>query len=218
MNPARTCVLALMAGLAACSGQPPTPQPSSSSAPPEPAQTPAPKPEAEAEPIASPASAPEPEPPARKLILAQWRKAENRARCAPLAFSDIGKGPATPRPARFSGGWAVAWDRPGMRSAFGLAGVSLIETDKEPAPAQRARLARQWPVFRELPDLPQPAFAGYGVEGATLWPDENPTGVGLNSLAYVRVGGQLCTYNVWSRLGRAHLERLLDGLREIEPR
>jgi hypothetical protein len=35
----------------------------------------------------------------------------------------------------------------------------------------------------------------------------------LQSVAYVRVGGQDCTYNVWSRISRAHLEALLDNLR-----
>ena len=43
----------------------------------------------------------------------------------------------------------------------------------------------------------------------------NPDGRGLNSGAYVRVGGERCTYNLWSRLGRAHLEVLLDSLRKL---
>ena len=61
----------------------------------------------------------------------------------------------------------------------------------------------------------QPAFAGYGIEGAAAYPADNPAGRGVNSLAYLRVGGQQCTYNVWSRLGRSHLETLLDALRPV---
>ena len=47
------------------------------------------------------------------------------------------------------------------------------------------------------------------------YPADNPDGRGLNSVAYVRVGGERCTYNLWSRLGRAHLEVLLDSLRKL---
>ena len=49
-----------------------------------------------------------------------------------------------------------------------------------------------------LPSLPEP---------------DNAQGEGLESLAYMRVAGQGCTYNVWSRISRAHLETLLDNLR-----
>lgn len=146
------------------------------------------------------------------LILREWRKAENRARCAPLAFASVGRGKGTARRANFSGGWAVAYDQSGLRSAYGLAGAGLIDQDSQPAADQRARLARQWPLFRELEQLPVPSFAGYGAEGAENYSADNPDGNGVNSLAYVRVGGQVCTYNVWSRLGRAHLEHLLENL------
>ena len=151
------------------------------------------------------------------LILREWRKAANREQCAPLAFTSLGGTTATVRRANFGGGWSVAYDQPSGRSAFGLAGTGLLDEDAEAVPEQRARLARQWPRFRELDNLPLPSFAGYGVEGAESYPDENPDGKGLNSLAYVRVGGQRCTYNVWSRLGRAHLEHLLENLTVIEP-
>lgn len=158
-----------------------------------------------------------PDPATVALIRAQWRRADNRATCAPLAFTDIGSGAqATPRRANFSGGWAIAFDLPSLRSAYGIAGPGLIlPQDNQPAPTQRERLRRQWPFWVELKTLPQPAFAGYGIEGAEPYPAANPDGHGLNSLAYLRVGGQTCTYNVWSRLGRGHLELLLRGLREI---
>jgi hypothetical protein len=46
---------------------------------------------------------------------------------------------------------------------------------------------------------------GYGLEGGT----------GPNWLAYVRIPGQACLYNVWSRRGREHLESLLANLRLV---
>lgn len=39
---------------------------------------------------------------------------------------------------------------------------------------------------------------------------------GPKQLAYLRVAGERCLYNVWSHLGRAHLEELLDALRRID--
>jgi hypothetical protein len=32
----------------------------------------------------------------------------------------------------------------------------------------------------------------------------------------VRIGGQACLYDVWSRFGRGHLEYLLDRIRLVE--
>lgn len=153
----------------------------------------------------------------RAAILREWGKSENRERCAPVMFKDGGGRAATVRRAAFSGGWAIAYDLPGTRSAYGIAGPALTAFDLEPTSQQRGRLARQWPVFREQPNLPRPAFVGYGVEGATDWPATNPDGEGLNSLAYLRIAGQACTYNVWSRLGRQHLEYLLDALVMVDP-
>jgi hypothetical protein len=144
---------------------------------------------------------------------AQWDMAENRARCAPLALLLDGGVKGKARAADFSGGWAVAFDLPGMRSAYGFAGPGIIAMDTEPVTAQRKRLDRQWPHRRDLPALPGPAFAGYGLVGAAPYPAANPAGKGLESLAYLRIGGQGCTYSVWSRISRAHLEILLDNLR-----
>lgn len=147
-----------------------------------------------------------------RLVLAEWTKAENRNACAPLAFASDGGLSGVPRAAAFSGGWAVAFDLPERRSAYGVAGPGLIPADAAPDGKQRDRLIRQWPYLRELRRLPQPAFAGYGLVGARPYPDDRSDGSGMQSLAYVRVGGQACTYNVWSRVSRAHLELLLDNL------
>jgi hypothetical protein len=179
---------------------------------PVPAATPLPAPDQSHSPSAEP---PETRLVAQALVLEQWEKADNRRRCAPIAFAATGGARGAPRPANFGGGWAVAFDLPNLRSAYGVAGPGLIPTDDQGVGLQRARLAGQWPYFRDLATLPQPAFAGYGIEGAAPYPDDNPNGRGVNSLAYLRVDGQACTYNVWSRLGRAHLETLLDELRMV---
>ncbi|WP_176597027.1 MULTISPECIES: hypothetical protein [Sphingobium] len=144
---------------------------------------------------------------------AEWAKAENRRSCAPLALARPGDPEGTPRAASFGGGWGVAFDLPGLRSAYGFAGTGLLPQDRADARIQRRRLTDQWPYMRELPRLPAPSFAGYGQEGAEPYPAANAGGKGLHSLAYVRIGGQRCTYNVWSRISRAHLEWLLDNLR-----
>lgn len=150
------------------------------------------------------------------LARAQWAAAENRELCAPLALASDGGYRADLRPASFGGGWGVAFDLPGQRSAYGFAGPGLIAADRAPPKAQRRRLAEQWPLMRDLAGLPQPAFAGYGRVGAEPYTEDNPDGSGLHSLAYVRIGGQVCTYNVWSRISRAHLETLLDNLRVLK--
>lgn len=149
------------------------------------------------------------------VILGEWRKAENRRACAPLGFPGTVSSGGQPRRAYFGGGWAAAFDRAGLRSAFGVAGTGLLPGDKDPFDRQRAELAAQWPYHRELPGLGRGAFAGYGVEGATPLAEADGDGRGRNLLAYVRVPGQRCLYNVWSKLGRRHLEGLLDGLRRI---
>ncbi|CAM8673063.1 hypothetical protein [Sphingobium cupriresistens] len=175
-------------------------------------------PPASPKPLSSDGPAPPAAPASSPLIGAdvarvQWDVAENRAQCAPLALRSDGGAAGKARAAQFSGGWAVAFDLPGVRSAYGFAGPGTIAIDAEPDAAQRARLTRQWPYMRDLPTLPHPAFAGYGVVGAEPYPADNADGKGLHSLAYLRIGGQHCTYNVWSRISRAHLETLLDNLR-----
>lgn len=129
-----------------------------------------------------------------RLYLEQWRRAENRTTCALVAPGSLGVGEgAVPRAATFSGGWAVAYDQPDLRSAFGVAGTG--------APAAEPSYD-EWPFSRRWADG---SSAGYGPEG----------GSGPNQLAYLRIAGQGCLYNVWSRLGREHLEHLLQQLRFV---
>lgn len=92
----------------------------------------------------------------------------------------------------------------------------MLPGDEAPIGDQREVLARQWPYVRALPGLRPQSFAGYGIEGAKPLTAADPDGRRENLLAYVRVPGQRCLYNVWSKLGRRHLESLLDGLRVVK--
>lgn len=132
----------------------------------------------------------------RSVYVDVWRRAENRDRCALLAPARLpsGSADATPRAATFSGGWAVAYDAPDLRSAFGLAGTGTS--------AWSPNIYDQWPNRIVWADSSR---ADYGLEGGT----------GPNWLAYVRIPGQECLYNVWSRRGRTHLEELLGALRFV---
>ena len=130
-----------------------------------------------------------------QVYVTQWEKAENRTGCALIAPRTLGIGEgATPRAANFSGGWAVAYDLPNLRSAFGVAGAGVHAGDPS---------YDKWPYVQQWDDGSK---AEYGPEGGT----------GPNELAYVRIQGQQCLYNVWSRLGRAHLELLLRELRLVK--
>ena len=127
-----------------------------------------------------------------------WRKAENATRCALLAPERLDptlQQAARPRAATFSGGWAVAYDLPETRSAFGIAGTG--------ASAWSGDVYDAWPHRRVFADSSR---VGYGLEGGT----------GTNWLAYIRIPGQECLYNVWSRRGREHLEELLGQLRFVK--
>ena len=129
------------------------------------------------------------------VYAAQWAKAENRTTCAliaPRSLGTEGTG-ATPRAATFSGGWAVAYDLPNLRSAFGVAGTGAEESGPT---------YDQWPYRHTWDDGSR---LEYGPEG----------GQGPNQLAYLRISGQGCLYNVWSRLGRVHLEHLIRELRLV---
>ncbi|MBV9772820.1 MAG: hypothetical protein JO040_02680 [Gemmatimonadetes bacterium] len=186
--------------LGACAGVPPHP-------PAAPAPDP-PAPTAEPAPVAVEPPAPAPEPPLAaapwgqaplpaasvpSVFLAQWRKAENRASCTPLAPLSAGSEKASARAAYFGGGWGVAYDLPGLRSAFGVAGTGVDAAGPSYS---------DWPYERRWADG---SSAGYGPEGGT----------GPSQLAYLRIPGQGCLYNVWSRLGREHLESLLERLRFV---
>lgn len=132
------------------------------------------------------------------VYLTRWKKAENRGSCALIAPKTVGAAGegAVPRAAEFSGGWAVAYDLPNLRSAFGVAGAGVSAADPS---------YNKWPYVHEWGDGSK---VEYGPEG----------GLGPNQLAYLRIHGQDCLYNVWSRISREHLELLLRELRMVQER
>lgn len=130
------------------------------------------------------------------VYLSEWKKAKNRARCAPLALLDADKQAGVKvRRANFSDGWAVAYDLPDQRSAFGIAGTGL--------------------------DIDN-GSGGYKFPNTIVWSDGSKASYGLQGgtgpgyLAYLEVKGQRCHYNVWSERGKADLEQLLRSLRKID--
>lgn len=144
----------------------------------------------------------------RNFILQEWAKAENRATCAAIGFASLGEGTgATPRPANFSGGWAVAYDKPGEpgveangqfcadcgRGTFGIAGTGVEAGTGGPAAAR----VIEWS---------DGSRASLFLQGGT----------GPGHLAYVTVRGERCLYNVWTYLGMDHLEHLVESLRYVE--
>jgi hypothetical protein len=128
------------------------------------------------------------------VFRAEWQNAANRSTCALVAFAATGEATrdAVPRRANFSGGWAVAWDLPTQRSAFGIAGTGTTWTGD----------THQWPDTIVWSDGSR---ATWGLEGGT----------GPNHLAYVTITGQGCLYNVWSALGEDHLRYLLGQIRFV---
>lgn len=130
------------------------------------------------------------------VLVEQWNKAENRLWCSALAPTAAIPEDAEPRAANFGGGWAVAWDRQGERSAFGVAGAGIVVD---------AENVRGWPNLLEWSDG---SLAGFGGEGRD---PSNP-----NKLAYMMIDGQACNYNIWSHLGLDHLVQLIKSLRFVE--
>ena len=130
------------------------------------------------------------------VYITEWKKAKNRDKCALLVIDDLsGSSEVKSRRAYFGGGWAVAYDSAKERSVFGLAG-SGTDVDS-PGPVYRFPFTRRWA---------DGSIANYGLEG----------GVGPGYLAYLQVAGQKCSYNVWSKRGKAHLESLIDRLRFVD--
>ena len=138
------------------------------------------------------------------MALAQWRVAENRSYCPPAAFLDDGGMGGRPGQRYYGGGWGVGFSIEGRANAYGIAGAGG-RLSAGPAFAG-------WPYHRTYPR----GVADYGISGGGSYPADNPDGQGEQSLAYVRIDGQDCLYNVWSHLGRRHLEHLLDRIRIVQ--
>jgi hypothetical protein len=148
---------------------------------------------------------------APRPLLSAWQRADNRAWCAPLAPSTLGGvgAGARPRQSAFAGGWAVEFDKQGApgvtgrgeacatcgRGSFGIAGTSLTADGADELIGAGAR------PFTD------------GGRIAIQDPGEEPVAV-----ATLVVGGQDCVYQVWSFLGREHLDELVAGLRLVDAR
>jgi len=129
-----------------------------------------------------------------RVLLAEWRKAENRAGCAPLWLDDVAVADKQIRARYFGGGWGVTVRNP---RRWGVAGAGVIVGPQDLA---------KWKFRRENAAGMR---AGYGLEGFDMGPDW---------LAYIMVPGQSCLYNVWSSVGKEHLEQLVDHLRLVDVR
>ena len=145
---------------------------------------------------------------APRALLQAWNRAENQGWCAPLAPATLGAGEgARARAGTAPGGWSLEFDRRGSagigangevcetcgRGAFGVTGTAMSPEDAE--------------------DLLGP--------GATLFADGGRIDVQSNadeaaSVATLLVPGQDCVYQVWSFLGREHLDELVAGLRLVD--
>jgi hypothetical protein len=92
-----------------------------------------------------------------------------------------------------------------MRNAFGLAGSGMDGEIKY--------VDDRWPFKIYFNDG---SAVGYGLAGSESYDNKNPNGVGQENLAFLIISNQKCLYNIWSRLGREHLELLRDQLRWLD--
>jgi hypothetical protein len=130
------------------------------------------------------------------VLIEAWNEADNQTWCSALAPGGFDVGEATARPAEFSGGWAVAWDLPDLRSAFGVAGVGL-------------------PVFDDIGvrHRNQVTFDDGSVLG---WDGEGFDPSNPRLLGEFAIPGQGCAYQVWSELGPEHLIAFVRSLRFVD--
>jgi hypothetical protein len=180
----------LMFTIACSNGTPPPSPPAASEAPAAPAP-PAPP----VDPPAPWAGAPLSWSAVPPAFRSAWEAAENRDSCRALAPGQTPSPSGAPRTASFAGGWAVAYDLPETRSAYGVAGTGASALG---------------PTYDDFPDTlrwSDGSVARYGPEGGT----------GPNQLAYLTIPGQACLYNIWSAISVEHLEALLTSLRFVRP-
>ena len=127
----------------------------------------------------------------------EWLKADSKNLCPILALPKNSKAHLaghTVRRANFSGGWAVAYDLPKLRSAYGVANAGTVNPKE---------LFNGWDYNVVYEDGSR---VTYGREGG------NQTG---NWLAYIVIPKNNCFYNVWSAQSKTHLEQILADLRLV---
>ena len=126
----------------------------------------------------------------------QWRKADNRKNCALLVLPRNASAHlpnAKSRPAPFSGGWAIAYDTPKQRSAYGVANAGTTS---------KRDLYEGWAYRKNYADG---SYVTLGREG------NNPQG---KMLAYLVLNNG-CFYNIWSQLSSEHLQKIIGQLRYV---
>ncbi len=142
-------------------------------------------------------------------VVQDWIDAGANRRCAPLTFTDLGQADgATPRRANGPPTLTfLAFDRPGL--------PGVLPSGEECPDCGRGvfgfgSLGRRSVELLAEPDLTwaDGSIASFSWRGG----DVDVTGAGHRS-AILRVTGQDCDYQVWSYLGREHLEVLLRGIR-----
>lgn len=142
-------------------------------------------------------------------LLAAWRRADNRAWCAPVAPRAL-RGDMDARLRRgtkVDGGWSVEFDRagaPGLapdghscprcgRGTFGIVGAALTPDE----------------AFG-------PELVALSFQDGSRMTIERPAAEGEPASATLAIAGQGCVYQVWSFLGEEHLRGLIDALRFVE--
>ena len=154
------------------------------------------------------------------IILQSWATAENNQICVPIG-SLAGNTDLVPtavissRPST-QVGWAIVFNHPNGELGYSIESVGNYAPDEESEAVRRTTVQKEWPAFRELPNLAPGAYVGYRALGESLYSPKNPEGIGMATKASVHIPGQKCTYDISDRISRMHLEKMLDGLRMID--
>jgi len=162
-----------------------------------------------------------------ELVEAWSSDADAQAQCPLLAPDDLGDGAgATPRATDRGqpGAWWVEFDLPGApgevdiqspavdagRATFFVS--ALADGDRPGGPSVDDSVNR-WPSIHHWDDG---SAVGWGVAGDGVEAPTQPTGWPTEWLAYMKVAGSPCFYQVGSYLSRDHLTYLISHLRLVE--
>jgi hypothetical protein len=133
--------------------------------------------------------------------------------CPAMSFADYGAGAGAT--SRRLGEAGVAWDKPGSPWAEPrwlperVVGPKRVWHFRQPG---RSSATGHVGLLHALVGRQR---GGYGYEGETD-PQNDPNPLGTRKwLAQLYVEGHDCFFNIWSHLGRQHLERLLASLRFV---
>ena len=148
------------------------------------------------------------QPAAPRALLQAWHRSENHGWCAPLAPTTLGAGEgARARSGAYAGGWSLEFDQRGAagmtaggdvcetcgRGTFGVAGTAMSADEAEDLVGGTATVL---------------------ADGGRI--DVQASSEDPAAVATIVVPGQDCVYQVWSFLGRAHLDTLVASLRLVD--